>query len=159
MSLIQRMALLLGTTALIGACGGGEPAPPMPAHQADPAALEEPVPEGEPEAGGQLNLRLNGSPGTLNPLFFTSSVESRLMGLIFDNLWAADFDMEAQPLLVESYEQSEDRRTFVVHLKKEARWQDGERFTSVYSIPSHLTKRCGAVVFNAVNTCATLQFK
>jgi peptide/nickel transport system substrate-binding protein len=62
-------------------------------------------------------------------------------GKIYESLLTYDFDFTPKPGLAESWEVSEDGLTYTFHLVKNAKWHDGEPFTSddvVFSVQDFL---------------------
>ena len=77
-----------------------------------------------------LYRRLEGEPGTLNPILQTSETEESVLANVTRNL--IDVDRGLQPIggLCDRWESTDDRRTFVFHLRPEACWEDGAPVTS-----------------------------
>lgn len=75
---------------------------------------------------------LKGSPNTLTPIFWSSSVEVRLMELLFNRLFCCDANLEWMPNLdvVQSWQESEDHLVWTVKLKPGLKWHDGHPFTA-----------------------------
>ena len=51
-------------------------------------------------------------------------------GKIYEGLLSYDFDLKPRPQLAESWDVSEDGLTYTFHLVKNAKWHDGQPFTS-----------------------------
>lgn len=67
---------------------------------------------------------------TLNPLTSYSTESLQITSLIYETLLSYEADMETRYQLAESYDVSEDGLVYTFHLVKDAKWQDGEPFTS-----------------------------
>lgn len=86
----------------------------------------------DPVDGGTLVMALSAEPEHLNYYTSTSAVAKRFLDYIYEPLldysymtW--EFD---RPVLAESFEVSEDNKTFTFHLKRNVRWHDGEPLTA-----------------------------
>jgi oligopeptide transport system substrate-binding protein len=74
---------------------------------------------------------LNGAePETLDPALITGQPEGRIASALFEGLTANDQSGTAQPGVAESWDISEDGRAYTFHLRKNARWSNGEPVTS-----------------------------
>lgn len=72
-----------------------------------------------------------GSPQLINPVFASvNDVDVDLARLIFSGLVRYDEENRLVPDLAARYEVSDDKKTYTFHLKKDAVWHDGERFTA-----------------------------
>lgn len=97
-----------------------------------------PVPEGaavadiEPgETGAVLVQGSPGQPGTFNPLVSEDATSSAAIGLIQAGLTRYDpVREEVVPALAESWEISEDNKTFTFHLRRGLSWSDGHPFSA-----------------------------
>lgn len=85
------------------------------------------------ETGGgdtSANVYLYQKPVSFNPLKPPQGGEQLAMSLIFDNLFTTDPDFEFTPRLAESWDISDDAKTFTFHLREGLSWSDGEPFTA-----------------------------
>ena len=74
---------------------------------------------------------VNGAePETLDPALITGQPEGRIVNALFEGLLRFDRHGKSIPGVASSWEVSEDRRTYVFHLRPEARWSDGRRVTA-----------------------------
>jgi peptide/nickel transport system substrate-binding protein len=131
-----------------GAAGTGVVYDPEKDPLVNPPALFEPAPEDRSQIAWDetLYLQLDGNLNTLNPIFFSSGVESTVLGTLFDGPFTFDKEMKwrVNDEFVESYEESEDHTTFTVRLKPGLKWQDGAPLTAhdiVYSWERILDER------------------
>lgn len=84
-----------------------------------------------PKAGGEYTEGVMGQPIYVNPLLSqTSEADSDLVQVIYSGLFKYDNEGEIVPDLAESFELSEDKRVYTVHLKEGVFWHDGQPFTA-----------------------------
>ena len=84
-----------------------------------------------PAVGGKHIEALVGTPGRINPLFASvNDVDRDVARLVYSGLMKLDKSQQLVPDLAESFEQSEDKKTYTFKLKEEVTWHDGEPFTS-----------------------------
>jgi len=109
-----------------------------PMMQCAPLAPEE---DGEGEEvelyGGELGVGFTGGMEStaMDPALEWTNWGCLFIRLVYDNLayYAAGPDADFykfEPRLVQSYEVSEDRKTYTLHLVENAKWHDGEPFTA-----------------------------
>ena len=83
-----------------------------------------------PTDGDWLVHHLSAEPATLNPIVATDAYASGINEFIYESLVKRDErTMELVPQLADSWEISDDHLTYVFHLKKHVKWQDGHPFT------------------------------
>lgn len=101
-----------------------------------PTATPEPVSESSQTSAigdGIVTYRegLIGSVQRLNPLFASMNpVDADITSLIFEGLTATNNYGEVVPRLAESWVISGDGREYVITLREDVLWQDGERFSA-----------------------------
>ncbi len=84
-----------------------------------------------PAVGGSITEGVVGTPHSLNPILAVSNdVDSDLTRLMFSRLYTTDGAGALVPDLAVGAETSADRTTYVVHLKTNARWSDGQPVTA-----------------------------
>lgn len=84
-----------------------------------------------PTDGDWLIHHLGSEPATLNPITATDAYASNVNDYVYESLLKRDErSMELVPQLADSWEISEDHLTYVFHLKKHVKWQDGHPFTA-----------------------------
>ncbi|MBI2096751.1 MAG: peptide ABC transporter substrate-binding protein [Candidatus Sungbacteria bacterium] len=91
-----------------------------------------------PKAGGIFREGVIRPPERINPLFLSDNDTDRdISALIFGNLFYYDADDKLQPEIAEEYSVSEDGKSYVVTLKKNVSWHDGQPLTAddvVYTV-------------------------
>ncbi len=84
-----------------------------------------------PKKGGQYSEGVVGQPMYINPILSqTSEADTDLAQLIYSSLLKYDNQGNPENNLAESYEISEDQKTYTFHLKKNVKWHDGEILTA-----------------------------
>lgn len=74
---------------------------------------------------------LNGAePESLDPAEITGQPEGRIASALFEGLTAFDLNAEPQPGVAESWDISQDKLNYTFHLRKDARWSNGDRVTA-----------------------------
>ncbi|WP_025030283.1 ABC transporter substrate-binding protein [Nitratireductor aquibiodomus] len=79
---------------------------------------------------GGLTAILQPEPPILNLALNQQTPTGVVGGKIFESLLSYDFDLQPMPQLAESWEISEDGKTYTFRLVKNAKWHDGEPFTA-----------------------------
>lgn len=82
------------------------------------------------ETGGTFIMALSGEPQSLVGFQSTDTNVGMMTNNIFSKLVALNPDMSPRPDLAESWNVSEDGRTYVFDLDPDARWHDGEPVTA-----------------------------
>jgi len=83
-----------------------------------------------PEFGGAFRRTLPSEPVTLNPVVAADMTSYLVYKWIFDPLFDMDKDMHIIPVLVESYNFSDNGLTLTLNLRKDVKWHDGKPFTA-----------------------------
>ena len=76
--------------------------------------------------GGDLHIALNTQPPSLDPHMGTTTATRDAARPIFETLLALNENYEVQPMLAESYEQSEDGLVFTFHLREGVQFHNGK---------------------------------
>lgn len=84
-----------------------------------------------PKTGGEITIGVVGAPQYINPLLCqTNDVDSDISRLIFSGLLKYDNNLEPAADLTESWQNSEDQKSYTFKLKKGLKWQDGQPLTA-----------------------------
>ncbi|KKT69485.1 MAG: Extracellular solute-binding protein [Candidatus Uhrbacteria bacterium GW2011_GWE2_45_35] len=80
-----------------------------------------------PAVGGEYTEGLIGSPQFVNPLYASvSDVDADLTQLIYSGLFRWNQNEGLVPDLAETYEISEDQKTYTIKIRENARWHNGD---------------------------------
>lgn len=80
---------------------------------------------GEPVEGGTLNIAYGSEPDSLDWMYNGSSPTRDVAWHMFEGLFALDQDYQAQPMLAEGYELSEDQKVYTIKLREGVPFHDG----------------------------------
>lgn len=89
-----------------------------------------PTDEGTPVQGGNLTIQISGDPGGLDQNASYSIEAVNISELIFEKLFALDASNTPHPMLVDTYDLSDDRKTYTFHLREGVTFSDGTPLTS-----------------------------
>lgn len=124
---IKKIRILLITMGLVFAlvgCGG------------DAEPVSGPSQEGEEEetgadaAGGELQYAINAQPPTMDPLMTTATATRDVTRHIFEPLVTLNEHYEVVPMLAESWEISDDGKTYTFHLREGVLFHNGQEMTA-----------------------------
>ncbi len=122
------LAALVSSLALVaGACGGDDGGGD---GQADGDG------GGEPAAEQVITIAWGAEPPSLDPGLATDTTSANVILNLMDPLTVTDENLEAQPNLAESWEESEDGTVYTFTLREDGRWTNGDPVTAedfVYS--------------------------
>ena len=90
----------------------------------------------EPKYGGTLKVALASEPGTLDMQMSTGVAASIPARHIFETLFAFDEDYAPRPLLLESWELSDDGTVATLHLRQGVKFHNGKEMTTADVIAS-----------------------
>jgi peptide/nickel transport system substrate-binding protein len=141
--------ILILTVLLMAACGGGaaQPETEKPAEsgtQAEEQSTQsetsaettEPAPATEEAAassgatGGTVRFGWGGSPDTLNPGTFILYESYVIADLVYDTMFDLQLDGTFKPSLAESYDVSDDGKTWTFKIKSGVKFHDGQPLTA-----------------------------
>ncbi|NNJ32792.1 ABC transporter substrate-binding protein [Lacrimispora defluvii] len=120
----------LAATAVLSACGSDKPASTAAATEqgstAQETAKEEKTP-GEPVSGGVLTISLSSSPKNLDPVKYTGTYESQIIGTVCDTLVEYNTELtEIQPGLAKAWKVSDDGLAYTFTLRDDVYFQPGK---------------------------------
>lgn len=98
----------------------------------DETIFESSPTDAPPEKGGTMVMALSAEPENLNYVTSTSAAGKRFLEYIYEPLLAYDYETWSfgRPVIAESYEVSEDGKTFTFKLKENVYWHDGQQLTA-----------------------------
>lgn len=117
----QRIVTAIATSALLSLVVSG-----CAAGGADADAQS----NGEASKGGTITAALTGDPQTLDSGLSGSQLTYLVGQNIFEGLFALDETYTPQPMLAESYEVSDDLKTYTFNLRQDVKFHDGSDFDS-----------------------------
>jgi len=83
-----------------------------------------------PAYGGKHIEGVIGQPRFITPVYANSDVDRDLVELVFSGLMKYDENLNIVPDLAQSYEISDDKKTYTFYLKKDLYWQDKTPLTA-----------------------------
>lgn len=131
-----------GAGVLLAACAGGSPSgggatpssggatPGVSSSPTAQATAKATAQAGTPRRGGTLVVAFNADPETLDPHITTALLAARVLALLHDNLICRDYDGSFKPGLAESWEISQDGKTYTFKLKSGVKFHSGKAFSS-----------------------------
>ncbi|WP_081747566.1 ABC transporter substrate-binding protein [Arthrobacter sp. Br18] len=115
-----------GTARRIAARGAGlTVVAGLLASCASPAGTQAVSADATPVDGGVLNVSISAEPGCLDGHGISATQQQFLGRLIYDNVVTLDDNGEMAPYLAESWDISEDGKTYTFHLKEGVTFSDG----------------------------------
>lgn len=116
-SRILRYILFLGLTLALVGCASSD----------DTSTSEASEETGEEQAaGGELTIAYSAQPSTLDPHMSQEIGPVDMMRHVYETLVTVDADYNVQPMLAESYEQSEDGKLYTFHLREGVLFHNGK---------------------------------
>ncbi|MGZ4123781.1 MAG: ABC transporter substrate-binding protein, partial [Tumebacillaceae bacterium] len=106
--------LIAGSMVLAVGCGGG-----------NQAAGGNGV-----KKGGNINIALDADPPKLDPAFSSALVDRMVFQSLFDKLVDLDSNGKIIPMLAESWDISQDQKSYTFHLHQGVKFQDGTDFNA-----------------------------
>jgi peptide/nickel transport system substrate-binding protein len=138
MKRINGLLILVLLVGLVTACGGAQE-PPPPAQEEEvveeqPAeeevAEEEPAEEAGPKYGGTLNVAFQNEWAGLDPHTVSSYSSYQILNNVLEGLTFYDDELNLVPWLAESWEQSEDGKTWTFKLRQGVKFHNGREMTA-----------------------------
>ena len=85
---------------------------------------------GSSSSGNEIIVNLGSEPSHLNSILATGSIDGNVFRQCMEGLVALDENDEAIPAMATKWEESEDKMTYTFHLRKDAKWSNGEKVTA-----------------------------
>ena len=126
-SIIKGFALCLCLLLLLTGCGGQDSEVQT---SPSPTSTDKLGGTGAPLSGGTMKIVMTANPQTLNPLLAKSREMIDLFALMYDPLIRYDDTLSPLPGLAERWELGEDGKTWTLYLCKDAKFHNGQAFTS-----------------------------
>ncbi|MGZ9586088.1 peptide ABC transporter substrate-binding protein [Paenibacillus marinisediminis] len=120
-STLVLLSLVLAFSALLSACGSSSDS----AKSNDGASTN--GASGKPQ---EFSFNLGSEPPTLDPALSQDAPSFTVIGAIFEGLTRVDKDNNIQPAAAESWDISEDGKTYTFHLRKDGKWSNGDPVTA-----------------------------
>ncbi len=129
--------LIISLVMTLGLAGCTNEAPEEPVE--DPSGENEPEEEQENEGtsgndeveyGGVLKIAGESEPGNLNSIIWPTTSDTNVTHMIYNSLVIPDEELEMVGDLAESWDITEDGKTYTFYLHENVKWHDGEPFTS-----------------------------
>lgn len=95
----------------------------------------------------EITINLGAEPPEMDSILTTSSGSMNVLRHCVEGLVSLDANDEAVPGMAESWDVSEDQKTYTFHLRKGAKWSNGEEVTAkdfVFAWNQHFNARTGA---------------
>lgn len=136
-TLSQVLALVLALVMVLSLCACSSTNNPSDESsttnsQVDNTKDDQTEPAGTDQTTGEkvITRGIIGAPGSLNPLVDAGGAQFVVLEMVFDRMFDFDTDNNPLPRLADSYEVNDDYTEYIVHLNKDAKWQDGEDVTA-----------------------------
>lgn len=121
MKTFRKAFLLMLILLLVAACTS---------TNSDPVSKSEEGKDSEAKSGGSLTVAFNSEPGNLNPMVYATTSDTNVTHMLYDSLVMPDEELKMVGSLAESWEVSEDNKTYTFKLKEGVKWHDGKPFTA-----------------------------
>ncbi len=95
----------------------------------------------------EITINLGAEPPEMDSILTTSAGSMNVLRHCVEGLVSLDANDEAVPGMAESWDVSEDQKTYTFHLRKGAKWSNGEEVTAkdfVFAWNQHFNARTGA---------------
>lgn len=122
---MELLAVILAvslTVGLFGGCGEKE--------ETQKETQEESISGDEAKYGGEITVALADAPANLDSDQGTSWETTAVTNHVYEGLFETNAEGEAVPYLAESYEVSDDGKTYTIQLRKNVKFSDGDEMTA-----------------------------
>lgn len=121
------LTLVFTLSIFLVACGGSDDTE----DSTDTGDSTSDTTDGGGEAAEQvLNLNITSEPPSLNPGTSTDTTSSAVLDQVFEGLMRVNLDGEPEEAMAESYEVSEDGKTYTFKIREDAKWTNGDPVTA-----------------------------
>ena len=123
--------MLVGAMTMTG-CGGGSQTTSSTDNTGDKEVAQTETGDETSDASGKKIARIvSGSePGSLHPALSQGTHESIILDHVFEGLMKRNENSEIVPGMAESYEVSEDGKTYTFKIREDAKWSNGDPVTA-----------------------------
>lgn len=118
---IRNLIILVALSTFIVGCSSGE--------SESPADNSDDNKETETE-GGELNVGMNAQPPTLDIPQTTATAARDISHHIYEGLVTLNSSLDVEPMLAESYDESDDGKTITFHLREGIKFHNGDEVTA-----------------------------
>lgn len=77
-----------------------------------------------------FNMNIHTEPPALHPGQATDNVSGAVLDQVFEGLMRVDQNDKVQPGMAEKYDVSDDKKTYTFHIRKDAKWSNGDPVTA-----------------------------
>ncbi|MCQ4726041.1 ABC transporter substrate-binding protein [Anaerotignum faecicola] len=141
----------------LAACGGNDSGDSQQTAPAEGQGQQTEAETSEPHVGGTLTVGISGEPYNIATWLSNDMNSHLLMNLVLPSMMVVNEKGEKEPYIIESYEASEDLKTYTIKLHDGLTWHDGEpltaedlAFTADYCVKHSLS--FGADMFKSVES-------
>jgi peptide/nickel transport system substrate-binding protein len=120
---LASLALALAVSMALTACSSGTKQQTAPTTPTTPAPAQSSGPK-------IATIGMWSSPSTFNPITYTTTYDSTILGLIYPRLLVMNDKLEFQGQLAESFTSNDKQDVFTFKLYKNAKWSDGTPITA-----------------------------
>jgi peptide/nickel transport system substrate-binding protein len=128
----RHLFILLVLLALVAAaCDAGEEVEGVDGLEDETAGTEgEDATAGEPATGGTIIAAISGEPDQLDPHLTTAYPSFQVLENVYDTLVQPDAELQFEPALAESWEESDDQLTWTFQLREGVTFHNGRELTA-----------------------------
>jgi len=132
-NLLALLAIVLLMGTILAACGSGseggtETAPTDESNTSEEGTTTEPAPTGEAEQIFRMNIATE--PPSLDPAQAQDQTSFTVMIGLYEGLTRMNANGEPVPAVAESWETSEDGKTWTFKIRQDAKWSNGDPVTA-----------------------------
>ena len=145
-SIVMLLAMIMVLSVALTGCGGGATTPDANQPATNGEAQQKVEQEGTEVTKADANapnpakkrdgaedtlvVGTNEAKGTFNPIYYSSTYDGYVVSMVFAGLINRDIDGQWQPALADSWEISEDGKTYTFKIKEGVTFSDGEPVTA-----------------------------